>query len=78
MVKITIHGGTHLGIVGCYGEKVFELDSVHGLEQAIREDRNLPLATKSLYIAKNGHPVHTLTDKEGKTIFEYRLVELEF
>jgi hypothetical protein len=78
MVKMTIHGGTHLGIVGLYGEKVFELDSPHDLEQAIREDRNLPLANKSCYTSSDGHPIHTLTDEEGKTIFEYRIVELEF
>jgi GH43 family beta-xylosidase len=42
-MKVTVHGGTHLGIVGCYGQKTFELfgkrtDIRDELRELIQED----------------------------------------
>ncbi len=92
-MKILIHGGTHLGIVGFYGEKTFEVKSPNDLRQAIIDDPslakyNLAEADEGGYLSTNGHPIHTFEEKADKamfepdrgktTVFEYRIVELEF
>jgi len=69
----TVEGGTRLGIVGCYGEKTFDVDSLEDLELEIRKDRDLLCAGKSTY-EQHGETIHTLTGHGGLTLFEYRIV----
>lgn len=73
VIMITVEGGTHLGIVGCYGEKTFDVDSLEDLEQEIRKDRDLSHAGKSTY-EQHGETIHILTGRGGLTLFEYRVV----
>lgn len=72
-MRVVVEGGTHLGIVGCYGRKEFEIRNPDELEKRIRKNRDLPTAKKSSY--KHGTEIiHTLTDEKGATLFEYCVI----
>ena len=75
-MKVRVLGGTHLGIAGGYGSRVFDVESLDEIEQTIREEENLQAAEKSSYEASNGLEIHTLVDENGLTLFEWYIKEL--
>lgn len=72
-MKVTVVGGTHIGIKGLYGERVFNVDCVADVETIIREENNLQDAILSSYI-KNNILFHTLENEGGLTLFEWRIL----
>lgn len=72
-MKFLVTGGTHLGIVSCYGEKEFEVEMEVQLSEAIRKDVGIPEGTKLVFGYMMGdHKVWTFLNPDGKsTRFEF-------
>ena len=74
-MKFKVHGGTHLGIVGCYGERIFDVEMIEEIEEIIRKEEGLQKALYTTYISNNFEVVHCLVDpKNGATLFEYTII----
>lgn len=69
----TVEGGTHLGIVGCFGVKSYRAKDERELHNKILINRGLPENQKC---DKYGENIITMVDDKGYTIFEYRIVRM--
>ncbi|MFW9871548.1 MAG: hypothetical protein ACFFG0_00400 [Candidatus Thorarchaeota archaeon] len=75
-MKVKVEGGTHLGIVGCYGVRTFNVKSVDEIEKIIRKEEELEDSEKSSYKTKNGTKIHTLVNKNNLVLFEWRIISV--
>ena len=74
-MKAVIHAGTHLGIVGCYGEKILEFKSFSELIKIIRKELSIPRYSPCLAYHLRGDMIFYFPDKKGKTIIEFRIFQ---
>jgi hypothetical protein len=74
-MKVRVLGGSHLGIAGGYGTRIFDIDHPDEIEKIIREEEGLQEATKSSYENKSGLLINTLVDEKGLTLFEWYISE---
>jgi hypothetical protein len=74
-MKLRVLGGTHLGIRGGYGTRIFDVDHPDEIEKIIREEEGLQDATKSSYESTTGFLINTLIDEKGLTLFEWYVIE---
>jgi len=74
-LKIKVEGGTHLGMVGGYGVRTFNVKDESEIEQIIREEEDLQDAIKSSYKTPNGDLIHTLVDENELTLFEWNIIK---
>ena len=70
-MRVLVKGGTHLGIVGGYKEKVFNVETLDDIEKQIREEFNLQDSKAISY-----GTIHALIDDAGQTQFEWKIVEI--
>lgn len=75
-VKYKVTGGTHLGIVSCYGEKTFEVDVEPSLPialvNALRKDVGIPEDAKLDYYRHGPYDITwCFVDKNNNTLFEF-------
>lgn len=73
MPRYLVTGGTHLGIVSCYGVKTFDADNMFDLMRKLRKDRKIPDAAKHIGAKQKfqGKAVHQFVDSKNNVLFEY-------
>lgn len=74
VVSYRIQGGTHLGIVGCYGEKTFKAKNIKELIEKVRTDRNLGDREVVPLKGKRG-TIYQFMDADESTAFEFKVME---
>jgi hypothetical protein len=71
MPTFKVVGGTHLGIVSCFGEKTFYVNNEEELAEAVRKDRKLPADLKLTSRVSGNRTIWMYEDAHGNTVFEF-------
>ena len=72
---VNVEGGTHLGVIGCYGEQSFEVNNLEEVHDKIKNDESLKHHNLHKYKKIIIDDTYTFVDSNNKTIFEYRILE---
>lgn len=74
MSTYRIQGGTHLGIVSCYGEKTFKAKSVKDLIEKVRANRKLGDIPVVPHKTQRDTIIYQFMEGEA-VAFEFRIME---
>ena len=77
-MKLKVVGGTHLGIVGCYGITYVEVVNFEDVIDAVKKKVYVSLDGTKLNIRKNGSlDIFSWENERNETVFEFHLADRE-